>query len=198
MTFLDQRLRVLENAFTAITLNEIGTDTSLVYKFSDPDGVRTGRSGWSFGRSQFDFKYNYLGRKCLEACGFSGSEIADLIEQRKEINMDAMNSRLKQSAAIVDRFDKQHLEENFEHCALLLKDRVVFENEAVFVHIMDYHNQMYFSQNGKLHSWLLKQTRPISESDIFDFKLNNTRWGRQRPDDVKRRFKTISDLCKGL
>jgi len=48
--------KFFESMKQALLLNECDGDQELAYKFSDADGVRTGRSGYSFGVSQFDIR----------------------------------------------------------------------------------------------------------------------------------------------
>ena len=62
-----------------ILANELDGNERAAYRFSDPDGVKTGKSGWSFGRCQFDTKNNPISRQCLAACGFTPAEIDGIV-----------------------------------------------------------------------------------------------------------------------
>ena len=64
---------------------------------------------------------------------------------------------------------------------------------------MDYHNQLYFSKNGLLHKALQAFCVPSRESAIaakfiLAFKLKHTKWGKDRPADVERRFNNIQKI----
>lgn len=181
-----------------LSYNEVGNNSDLVYQFSDPDGVRTGRSGWSFGNSQFDINNNSRAQKILLECGFTETEIFLLEKQDRRLDMSTMNAKLLLNAEIINRADRDHVLDSISHCiSILLKDLIPLETDEVFYHIVDYHNQFHFSNEGKLHRWLRELGRVITVDDIYDFKMNNTLWGSSRPDDVRRRFNNIQNIFKG-
>ena len=188
---------IVKAALDILTLNEIGHDHSLAYRFSDPDGLQTGKSGFSFGRVQFDIKNNKQAILHLRACGFTEEDVVRLLEQSGPI--DDLNAKLLAASDMVDRFDLEHTRESVEHCMdLLAADDILVASEETILHIVDYHNQFYMSPGGKIHRRLreLKQKNmAIAPGHVLDFKLNNTKWGRERPDDVRRRFKNIEDFC---
>lgn len=186
----------VELVAAAFTQNEIGGKTELAYSFSDPDGVRSGRAGWSFGRSQFDLSHNPLGRKCLAECGFSEKTIRELIIQDASLDMFELNAELVENFEIIDRYDRENFISSIEHCYwLLVQSKIQLADNETLVHIVDYHNQFFLSPNGKLHRWLARpEVSIVSSEDILNFKLNETLWGRKRPDDVKRRFENIRNL----
>ena len=64
------------------------------------------------------------------------------------------------------------------------------DTEKTFIQLIDYHNQFNLSKNGKLHNWLKERDFIISKT-ILDFKLKQTKWGREHPQDVIRRFNNI-------
>ena len=190
------RIRIAEKSMKAIVLNEVGGDMSLVYKFSDPDGVRNGKSGWSFGRVQFDTRNNRTAVECLLACGFTPIEVGTVIMQSGDISH--LNAKLRAQSAVVDRFDNAHVSKSVQHCDRLVDGYgIKLASEDVLVHIVDYHNQFYMTPGGKLHRWLQDQTRHITAEMILNFKLEQTRWGRIRPDDVQRRWRNIERVLEG-
>src|SRR5574341_9170 len=84
--------------------NELGGDLNEALKFSDPDGVHSGKSGWSFGVCQFDLNNNELASICLKECGFTDSEIAALKAQT--IDVHPLEAKLKAAAEIIARYDE--------------------------------------------------------------------------------------------
>ena len=67
-------------------------------------------------------------------------------------------------------------------------------NVETLLHIIDYHNQFHFTENGKLHTWLQSLVGEITPEQILDFKKTQTLWGTKRPDDVDRRFRNIQHI----
>jgi hypothetical protein len=180
----------------ALILNEIGGDEDLIYKFSDADGVRTGKSGYSFGLVQFDTQNNFDALHCLEACGFTIHEVVGII--RQDIDVTPLNARLRSQSAIVDRFDKAHINKSVQHCDRLVDGYGIrLASDGVMLHIVDYHNQFYMTPGGKLHRWLQDRNVPITAEMVLNFKLEETRWGQKRPDDVQRRWRNIEKILEG-
>ena len=188
--------KLVKLALDVLTLNEVGADEGLPYRFSDPDGIKTGKSGYSYGRVQFDTKNNKTAIDCLRACGFTQEDIDRLLDQSGPI--DDLDAKLLAASDVVDRFDKHHTRESVEHCEDLLEESgIQISGIETFLHIVDYHNQLYMSKNGPLHRHLQSlKGHDIIPEDIGGFKLNHTKWGRDRPDDVARRFENIEEFCK--
>jgi len=188
---------ITSKAMEAVTFNEVGGNPELVYRFSDPDGVRNGKSGWSFGRVQFDTRNNWQAILCLQECGFTVAEAVMVIEQSGDISH--LNAKLRAHGDVIDYHDRLHISHSVEHCIRVIEDNggIRLENDSVMVHIVDYHNQFYLTPGGALHEWLQAQERPIVPKDILDFKIEHTLWGRKRPDDVKRRWRNIERIMKG-
>lgn len=185
--------------FRIICRNELGDDLSLVLKFSDADGERTGNSGYSFGYSQFDITKNKTGIQCLKECGFSNEAIYDLQTQNAPpVVMKIFEKQLADHAEIVDRYDRLHLSECLDHVRNTCEaGKIALMDVQTFYHLADYHNQLHFTNRGKMYLYLQELEREISPYDIFHFKLHYTLWGIKRPDDVQRRFTNIADICEG-
>ena len=66
----------------------------------------------------------------------------------------------------------------------------LIDTEKTFIQLVDYHNQFNLSRNGKLHNWL-KERKIITSKSILDFKLKETKWGRENKTDVMRRYNNI-------
>ena len=58
-------------------------------------------------------------------------------------------------------------------------------DEKTFVHLVDYHNQFNLSKGGKMHQWLQLKSL-LTPDDVLNFKLG-LKWGKEHPEDVKRR-----------
>lgn len=172
-----------------ILANELANNPALAYRFSDPDGVRTGKSGWSFGVCQFDINNNPSAILCLREAGYTTDEIAGLKTQSVR-DMAPLNAKLRSAAAVVDRWDARQLAECVE-TVISLAPKIT---DLVTLHLADYHNQFYMSRGGKMHRFI-QGLRTVQPDDILRFKLSLP-WGEKRPDDVERRYNTINRLWK--
>ncbi len=172
--------------------NELGGNLALVYRFSDADGVRTGKSGYSFGIAQFDIINNPRAAYCLKECGFTDTDIVRLQRQLGPIR--DLNDKLLAHKSVIDLFDTAQIDGTINWVRGISKAAVItyIDDEAV-IHTCDYHNQFYMSAHGKAISYLVKLGRPVTAQDILAYKLT-TIWGKKRPDDVKRRFNNIHKL----
>ena len=176
-----------------LLLNECGGDESLIYKFSDADGVRTGRSGYSYGVSQFDIENNWDAIETLRDCGITPKELKRLFIQSTEV--DDLNDKLLINCDFVDEADDLHVQEMILRCDCFH----AIEDELTLAMIIDYHNQLRFDITGKLYNYItdrLNEGKTITARGIYNFKLNNTLWGRKRPDDVDRRYKNTLEVFK--
>lgn len=190
-------LRYNNNLFYKILLaNELGNDLSLALRFSDADGVNTGKSGYSFGISQFDIANNGLAIQCLEECCFSAEEIEALLTQSipKE-DLAKYDAKLAASIEIVEKYDKMNIMQSLVHTTHLISTSgISLAGPETLYHIADYHNQFHFTRDGKLHKFLLAYGSTITPDTILQFKLEYTAWGKKRPDDVKRRYNNIVQI----
>lgn len=179
-----------------IIQNELGGNLSHAFRFSDPDGVRTGKSGWSFGVCQFDLGNNGLAAVCLQECGFTPAEIAALKAQTIS-NMTVMNARLFQHGEVVARWDDAQL----AACITRAREMATvggwtYADDRALLAAADYHNQMFISKGGAFFDWAagLLGVSPITASEIRRFRLSQA-WGRHRPDDVERRHRNIISVA---
>lgn len=193
ITSLSENIKIIFGR--CLIANELGNQLGLIYKFSDADGVRTGKSGWSFGVVQYDISNNPSAVLALREMGFTTDEIRGLKDQTID-DMAPMNAKLDSHKSIVNKWDAKQIQECLSFPLGLCNEiGLDFLNEEAFLHIADYHNQFYMSRGGKLYNYLKEKNTTITPQMIKDFKLKLP-WGKKRPDDVERRFKTISDLCK--
>jgi len=177
-------------SYEKVTLaNELANNEKAAYRFSDPDGILTGKSGWSFGTSQFDINNNPLAIICLRECGFTTDEIAGLKAQTIT-DMRPMHNKLLANCTIIDRYDDQQFKECLAVPAALCKSSGISLTDGGLIALADYHNQFYMSKGGKMHKHLQTIGRPVTEDDIYKFKLSLP-WGQKRKDDVDRRHQNI-------
>ena len=178
----------LEKIMYVISLNEISGNENVICKFS----YAGGKSGYSFGRSQFDVTHNIKARNFLKnICGFSDHDIRKLLNLDKDIGY--LNERLKLFRRDIDRLDKEHINQMVNYVASL-KELPEFEDEKTFVHLVDYHNQFNLSKDGLMHKFI-KSKKILTSQDILNFKLG-LKWGREQPQDIKRRYNNIEDNWK--
>lgn len=169
----------------AIAMNEISGNLSVAYRFSRASG---GNSGYSFGRSQFDVSNNpFVSQFLRNKCGFTAEDINTLLRLEKDVT--GLNNKLREHTKEIDDYDLQHTKEMITYVGTLLSDLDV-ENEETFVHLVDYHNQFNLSKNGKMHKYL-KTLKFATSENILNFKLYQTKWGKEHPHDVKRRYNNI-------
>ena len=178
----------LEKIMYVISLNEISGNENVICKFS----YAGGKSGYSFGRSQFDVTHNIRARNFLKnICGFSDQDIRKLLNLDKDIGY--LNERLKLFRKDIDKLDKDNINQMVNYVASL-KELPEFENEKTFVHLVDYHNQFNLSKNGLMHNFI-KNKKLLTSQDIYNFKLG-LKWGKKAPQDVKRRYNNIENNWK--
>ena len=179
----------VEKIMRVIALNEISGNENVICKFS----YAGGKSGYSFGRSQFDVTHNARARNFLKnICGFSNQDMEKLLNLDKDINH--LNERLKLFRVDIDKLDREHIQQMVNYVASL-EGMPEFENEKTFVHLVDYHNQFNISKNGLMHRFI-KSKKIITSQNILNFKLRETKWGREQPRDVKRRYNNIESNWK--
>lgn len=186
----------------ALVANELGNQLSLIYKFSDADGVRTGKSGWSFGIVQFDINNNANALICLKECDFTTDEIAALRRQDTDVVMSAMNAKLLAYREVVDRWDRRQIAECLTWpLNLCVELGVDFSSEETLLHVADYHNQFGMSRGGKLYSWLRAQRVAVTPEMVRDFKYTlpwgiKQKAGDRAHDDVWRRYANIVRIVR--
>jgi len=181
--------RMRDLFYKVILLNEIGGKTEYIYKFSDPDGIQTGKSGWSFGLVQYDVNNNANAIHALRDIGFTTDEISGIKDQT--IDILPMNDKLLLNKEAVDRWDQVQLSECLSIADSLSEESgCMFIDPYVILHVADYHNQFGMSRGGKMFSFLRDKKDMVRAEDIKDFKLKLI-WGIKRPDDVIRRYNNI-------
>lgn len=174
-------LKVME----VLTKNEVGSDLSKIYRFSDAGG----KSGYSFGRSQFDVSNNKNAELFLKnRCGFTDNDIQRLND--KDPNIEDLNGKLSLHKKEIDMFDLEHIKEMMSYIEKLPNMPEV-DNVKTFLQILDYNNQFHISLNGPMHRFL-QSLKKVTSKDILDFKMG-LKWGKERPDDVLRRYRNIEE-----
>lgn len=186
-------------AFRKIILaNELDNNKAYALKFSDPDGVRSGKSGWSFGISQFDLQNNPIAASCLRACKFSEAEIRGLIAQT--VDADALEPKLAAHAATIEQFDRVQLNSCVTRAQRILSKRLITPaNDAALLACADYANQYHLSdinKPGYLVHYLVKLGRPFTAADVLQFKLVATKYGREHPGDCRRRHNNLVKIME--
>lgn len=168
-----------------LALNEISGNEKIITKFSFAGGI----SGYSFGRSQFDIKHNSGARLFLTTkCEFTQNDIERLLALDK--NIEDLNEKLAKYRDKIDEYDLIHVQDMIDYVANL--EGIPDITLKTFVHLVDYHNQFSLSKNGKFHSWI-KTKNTLNEKDVLEFKLQYTKWGKEHPQDVKRRWVNIEE-----
>ncbi|HAM41263.1 MAG TPA: hypothetical protein DCP69_07965 [Candidatus Omnitrophica bacterium] len=187
----------LVKLFTAVIVaNELDNDLAYALKFTDPDGVRSGKSGYSFAVCQFDIANNPVAAACLRACGFTPEEIAGLKAQC--IPVRPLEAKLRKNAALVEKYSSIQLRDCLTRATGILRRRGInAADDTALLAVADYHNQYYLSdidRPGYLVHYLGELVQPFTAQDVLDFKLDHTRYGKTHPGDCQRRYNNLIDI----
>lgn len=175
-----------------IALNELGAESP--YIFSDPDGVRSGKSGWSFGVCQYDTRNNTQALKCLAECGFSQDEIHGVVDQT--IDIRPLAKKLKDNAAVVERYDLAQLQYCLNQAGQFAEKYCVpLDGTSSYLAIADYMNQ-YGSMGEGAAAFFRSLARPVTAEDVLIFKLEHTKYGKEHPKDCNRRYNNLIKIVK--
>jgi len=181
----------------AIILNEVGSNLDLALSFSDPDGIRSGKSGWSFGACQFDTQNNDQAIACLQDCGFTGAEISGIVAQT--IDIKPLNRRLQNHAGVIIEYDNRQLAHCLRGAIRFASDHSLPVGEtAAMIALADTINQ-YGSLGDATARKLANLARPITAQDILEIKLTwkyARRGERQRKDTIRRHDNIIQVVSK--
>lgn len=186
----------------ALFRNECGGKQSLVYVWSDADGVRTGKSGYSCGLTQMDINNNPNALLLLRDLGYTTDEVKALRAQDPALDMNAMNAKLLAARDVVDKWDRKQISECLSWPLQLCNDiNVDFKDEEAFIHVADYHNQFGMSRGGKMYVYLRDCHKEVTGEMIRDFKYTLPYGIAQRQkdrdhDDVWRRYYNIVQLMR--
>ena len=188
-------MKTLNELFRLVILaNELDNNESVALRFSDPDGADSGKSGWSFGVCQFDTRNNDSALKCLLECGFTHDEIVGVVSQ--SIDVKFLNKKLVGGADIIAKYDTAQLSRCLTSTMNFCNDHLLpVTDTGALLAIADYINQ-YGSCGDGFAAYMKGLNRPVIASDILDFKLSNTKYGREHPKDCARRYKNLIDIVK--
>jgi hypothetical protein len=178
--------------YEIILLNELGGDLSIALKFSDPDGVRSGKSGWSFGVCQYDTLNNENSIKCLRECGFTDDEIHGIVTQTMDVK--PLEKKLKEHADIVEKWDTVQLSYCLNKALNFVTDHgIPVQSPDGILAMADYVNQ-YGSQGEESFLYYKKLNRPVVAKDVLVFKRIYTKYGRTHSKDCQRRYNNIINV----
>jgi len=174
-----------------IYLNEGGESVAL--RFSDPDGVCSGKSGWSFGGVQWDTKNNPKAIDCLVDCGFTQEEIKGIITQTIDVRPLAI--KLIANKAIIEKYDAEQLKYCIDAAVQFSnKYHIPVSNTECLLALADTVNQ-YGSLGSGSAAYLQKLGRPVNASDVLAMKLtwkySKTEHGKE---DTERRAANIAKV----
>lgn len=180
--------------YEVILLNELGGKLHIAHRFSDPDGVRSGKSGWSFGVCQFDTQNNGAALKCLAECGFTAAEIQGIVKQT--IDVKPLAGRLAANASVIERYDTQQLSYCLNKALNFDSDYgIPVRSPDGILAGADYVNQ-YGSQGNGARAYYRALGRPVTAEDVLQFKLTQTKYGREHPEDCRRRYNNLMKVVK--
>jgi hypothetical protein len=178
-----------------IALNEGGDVFALT--FSDPDGVRSGKSGWSFGLCQFDTQNNDAALECLAECGFTEEEIAGICHQT--INVKPLERKLREHADVIARYDMAQLQHCLDAAGQFLEGyKLAVQDAAALLAIADTINQ-YGSLGNGAAGYLRRLNHPATAGDILNMKLTWKYAQSQRGyHDTVRRYQNIMQVMEAF
>jgi hypothetical protein len=174
-----------------ITRNEIGDDNPL--EFSDPDGVRSGKSGWSFGGVQWDTKNNHTAIELLIKCGFTPDEIKGIVNQTIDVN--PLNGKLKSNAELIEEYDEKQLQYCLNGAGQFAeKYGIAILDQGCLLALADTINQ-YGSLGSVSAGYLKRLDRPVTAKDVLAMKLtwkySATEHGKA---DTERRYHNLEKV----
>lgn len=180
-----------------IFANELDSNPKLAFTFSDPDGVRSGKSGWSFGVCQFDTRNNNQALFCLKECGFTPDEINGIINQT--INVAPLSARLKEQSDVIEIYDTAQLSRCiYSALDFYIRQQIPATDTGAILATADYINQ-YGSCGDGFAAYMRTPARPLVARDILDFKLLHTKYGKEHPADCHRRYiNLVTVLAKAV
>ena len=113
-----------------LALNEISGNENAICRFS----YAGGKSGYSFGRSQFDVTHNSAARIFLKnKCNFATSEIDRLLKLDKNIN--DLNNKLSNFRKEIDELDLSHVKEMIKYVGSL-DQMPLIDTEKTFIQLV--------------------------------------------------------------
>jgi hypothetical protein len=188
-------MKSLEELFRLLIFeNECDGDESVIYNFSDADGVRSGKSGYSFGVSQLDTKNNSQALACLSECGFTDAEIDCIINQT--IDVKPFAPQLAAHADIIKKYDEAQL----KYCVagateFVDKYHVPVVDTAALLAVADTINQYGSCGHGSA-SYLLALGRPVTAKDVLAMKLTwkYAQASKHNHDDTIRRYSNLMEV----
>jgi hypothetical protein len=184
-------VETLNSLFRKLILwNELDGNENAALRFSNASS----KSGLSFGVSQLDITHNDNAVACLRECGFNQREILSL--QVKEEGWRSCSKRLVDHANIIAKYDEAQL----KHCLdksldFALSHGVPMADTRAVLAAADYVNQ-YGSEGEGILAYFKSLGKPFTAEDILYFKLHNTKYGRENPDDCQRRYDNISKVAQ--
>lgn len=190
-------MKTVSEIFREIILaNELDNNLDFALRFSDPDGVRYGKSGWSFGVCQFDTQNNDQAIACLKECGFTPEEITGIVNQTIDVN--PLAAKLKANADIVAKYDAEQLSYCIRKAQRFADNyHIPVADTTTLLALADTVNQ-YGSLGDGSAAYLRKLQRPITAKDVLDMKLtwkySQTPRGRA---DTKRRYDNLIKVVNG-
>jgi hypothetical protein len=183
-------MKAMNELFRLVILaNELDNSMKLAFTFSDPDGVRSGKSGWSFGVCQFDTRNNNQALACLAECGFNSDEIHSIVDQT--IDVRPLSARLKEHSDIIAKYDEAQLSRCiFSALDFYNRHNIPVTDTGAILASADYVNQ-YGSQGDGFAAYMKSLSRPVVAADILEFKVKHTVYGKRCPKDCERRFDNL-------
>lgn len=172
-----------------ILANELDNNEKLALRFSDPDGVRSGKSGWSFGVCQYDTQNNAQSLACLIDCGFTSDEINGIVKQT--IDVLPLTARLIAHKEIVAKYDELQL----GYCvnsamSVITAHGIPVSNPDGILALADYANQ-YGSIGPGFCEFMKGLDAEITGAGVLAWKLNHTKYGREHAADCRRRYTNL-------
>ena len=186
-----------EMFYQIILLNELGGNLAAALRFSDPDGVLSGKSGWSFGVCQFDTKNNDQALACLRELGFNRIQIDGIVSQSMPTaQVHLLESKLQAGADIIERYSTDQLSYCLNKALNFDSDfGIPVADSAAILAGADYCNQ-YGSEGNGAKAYYLALGRPITAEDVLKFKLNVTAYGKAHPEDCRRMYNNLMKIVK--
>jgi hypothetical protein len=171
--------------------NELSGVLAAAYRFSH---ASSGKSGWSFGRCQFDVKNNSAARALLSKLGFTTTEVLSI--QDETMDPRRWNARLLAGSATIDQADTAQLSYCLDQAMnFAINYGVPVQSPGGVLALADYANQ-YGAPGAQSAAFYKALGHPVTPDDVLYFKLHDTEYGGKDPADCKRRYAGVMAVLK--
>ena len=115
---------------------------------------------------------------------------------KQTIDVKPLAAKLKANAEVVERYSTEQLTYCLNKAAAFVTDfGIPVESPGGILAGADYVNQ-YGSQGNGAKAYYKALGRPVTAEDVLQFKITNTKYGREHPGDCRRRYENLMKVIR--